>query len=580
MIYTQQYQQWLKANNYTAIILARGDRYLGEYVAPCDEYLTFAVGFSGSAGYAVITQTNAYLFIDGRYTIQAAQECPSNITIFGPNDLGVNEWLLANAPNWANGRVAFDGGVVSHQFAQNLRQNPHIQLESVANPIFEFMTGPVERPAEPIFALDIQYAGVSSHEKRHNIAQQLQQQGLAGFLFCMSDSLCWLLNCRGADVPYNPVIHGYVFLHQNGQVDIFCDKPERFKGLVDNGTAHQFTQWGEFLGKIIQTNAKIGLDKGRTPDNIISNIEKMGGNAIFILDPTVKPKSLKNAVEQQGTRNAHIRDGVAMVKFLFWLEKNYHHNSISELDINDKLYAFRAENDLFMGNSFPTIASTGPNSAINHYRPQQHTNLTLCDDHVFLLDSGGQYYDGTTDITRTIFMPNALHHARMVAYTAVLRGHINLAMARFPAGITGHQLDSLARAPLWEQGLDFQHGTGHGVGVFLNVHEGPQRISPAFNNVPLEPGMLTSNEPGYYVAGDYGIRIESLILCVEVAPGLLGFDTITFCPIDTKPIIKSQMRPDEIAWFNHYHQQVYNIIAPLLSDNAIKDWLKNATKPI
>ncbi len=577
MVYYKQIQQWLKNENLESYLFTRGDRFLGEYVAPCDDYLNFATGFSGSAGSAIITQSQVLLFIDGRYTVQAAKECASDdITIFGPNDPSMMAWLSKNPPKI----LGVDAQTISHSMIENFIAQK-IAIKNIANPLDNLVENRPARPCEPVFEHPIEYAGASVEAKLAQICADINHAGADSFLIAMNDSLCWLLNIRGSDVPYNPVVHAYGLVHQNGNIDIFIEKKSRFAPIRSMVRLHEFDEWREFVHNYAQNGTKIGFDKARTPHILIDEYINHGGKPIFMTDPITMPKACKNETEQQGARNAHIRDGVAMVKFLCWFKQNYQPNCLSELILSDKLLEFRSQSNLFMGASFTTIASAGANGAINHYRPTPETNLYLQDDHVFLLDSGGQYWDGTTDITRTIFMPNAYREDRKIAYTAVLQGHIALSMAKFPKGISGHQLDSIARKPLWAVGLDFQHGTGHGVGSFMNVHEGPQRISPAFNDVAMRVGMITSNEPGYYVANDYGIRIENLILCVAQNNdgSVLGFEDLTYTPIDTSPIVLNMLNDAEINWLNNYHRRCFEKLSPFLNNDEVA-WLKHATQAI
>jgi Xaa-Pro aminopeptidase len=402
----------------------------------------------------------------------------------------------------------------------------------------------------------------------------------------MADSLAWLLNIRGADVPHTPLALGLAILDKDGQLDLFIDRRKLAPGLeshLGNSVAvRDMAEFGPALdalaGKTVQ------LDPATAASWVFDRLEKAGAKLVRAADPCKLPKAVKNEVELDGSRRAHRRDAVAMVKFLSWLAAEAPKGGLTEIQVSDQLEAFRAEGDRFRDLSFPSISAAGPNAALPHYRSAAETQRVLEPGTLYLIDSGAQYLDGTTDITRTVAVgtPTAEMKDR---YTRVLKGHIALSQARFPKGTTGGSLDVLARLPLWQAGVNFDHGTGHGVGSYLSVHEGPQRIAAFADTQALVPGMIISNEPGYYKEGHFGIRIENLIVVTRLdIPGaereMYGFETITFCPIDRTPIDMDLMTADEIAWLDAYHVKTREIVLPLVEDPAARAWLEANTAPL
>jgi Xaa-Pro aminopeptidase len=441
-------------------------------------------------------------------------------------------------------------------------------------------------PIAPVRPHLLEHAGKSNAEKRKQIAEMLEKLECDSAVISAPDSIAWLLNIRGGDVPHIPLPLGYAIIHGDASVDLFMDErkfaAETVKWLENDATLRQPGELEEALGAL--GNQSVRLDEATASDWLRMKLADAGATMRIGRDPVALPKACKNEVELEGSRKAHKRDGEKIIRYFAWLDEAAADGSIDERMAADKLLALRAEDPLFRDTSFETIPGSGPNGALCHYRNTPETNRKLSPGEIFLIDSGGQYLDGTTDITRTtvIGQPTQEHRDR---FTRVLKGHIALARAIFPVGTTGQQLDTLARAPLWEAGLDFDHGTGHGVGSYLGVHEGPQRISKAPNKIALKPGMILSNEPGFYKEGEYGIRIENLIAVVEIDGPvgadrpMLGFETLTFSPIERKLIDPELMTKDELQWLNDYHAQVYAMYADDLDEDLL-EWLQKATAPI
>ncbi|MCZ6721444.1 MAG: aminopeptidase family protein P [Proteobacteria bacterium] len=570
-------------------LLLVGDEHHGEYVARRAMRLAWLTGFTGSAGLAVVLREKAALFVDGRYTLQAEQQVDAalfehrHITNEPPADwiaahlkdgeaLGYDPWLhtLKEVERYA-GAAAKAGATLA-------------ALED--NPIDAIWSDQPPAPIAPVLAHDLHYAGKSSEAKRTELAQALRADGIDAAVLTAPDSIEWLLNLRGGDVPCSPLALCFALLHANGTVELFIDARKLAPGLREelapDVTPRAPASLGDRLGAL--AGRKVLADPELAPAWIFHRLEAASGRIEKRRDPCLLPKATKNPVEIAGARAAHRRDGAALVRFLCWLEKTVPDGQVSEMDAARYLAERRAENNLYRGPSFETISGAGANGAIVHYRVSPESDRTISPDELYLVDSGGQYLDGTTDVTRTLAFrkPGGEERDR---FTRVLKGHIALARAHFPEGTTGPQLDTLARRALWEAGLDYDHGTGHGVGSYLGVHEGPQRISKLANDVALVPGMIVSNEPGYYKTGAYGIRIENLVVVTEPSspPGaerpVLGFETLTQAPIDRKLIDRTLLDAEEIAWLDGYHASVRESLTPLLEAETA-EWLGSATRPL
>ncbi|MCG8490962.1 MAG: aminopeptidase P family protein [Sneathiellales bacterium] len=577
----------MQKEGFDAFIIPLNDEFHGEAAPAASERLKWLTGFTGSAGLAAVTKDQAAIFVDGRYTLQVRNEV--DVNLFTPRHVS-EEPLTAWLENLltAGDVLAIDPWLHTMSSAANLRafaeKRGFIYKEAEDNPIDVIWQ---DRPEEP-FALIVpheeRYTGQSSKEKRTLIAGKLQELGADASIHTLPDVSAWLLNLRGADLPSTPFALGFTILSADGTADAYFPEkkvtPElslQFGNEIKLHDRSDFEQGLKSLG-----GKRVLLDPTTTSQRIATLLSEAGAQLLKADDPCMLPKSTKNTVELEGTRLAHIRDGVAVTKFLHWLDQETPKGTVDELKAEQTLRDFRREGDHFKDLSFSTISGSGPNGAIVHYRATEASNRPLEMGSLYLVDSGGQYLDGTTDITRTIAIGTPSQEMKE-RFTLVLKGHIALAEAAFPVGTTGSQLDTLARLPLWKQGLDYDHGTGHGVGSYLSVHEGPQRISKMPNPVALEPGMILSNEPGYYKTGEYGIRIENLVAVRKIPArnGMeretLGFETLTFAPIDQRLIDISLMTKEERQWINSYHQQVWDKISPLVSGD-VKDWLKQATK--
>ena len=563
-----------------ALLVPRADVHQGEYVAPSDDRLAWLTGFTGSAGSAVILRDRAALFLDGRYRVQGRMQAPDDIEIVPWPDTSVAAWL---ADTMVGGRVGFDPWLHPIRAVAKLREALAaksiglIPTQNLVDAIWD------DRPAPPddaFFAYPDERAGETASDKRTRLAEELREKGEHAAILTLPDSIAWLLNIRGSDVPRNPVPHAFAILHEDGRVDLFARPGKADRIEVDGVTV---LPWDGFEAALMQLSGPVRVDPSSAPQAIADLLDEAGVERSDGSDPVLLPKACKNETEIAGTREAHLRDGAAMVRFLAWLDAS-DLTALTEIDIATRLERFRRNTNALQDIAFEAIVSTGPNGAINHYRVNEDTNRPLKPGELLLVDSGGQYLDGTTDITRTIPVGEVGDEEKR-AFTLVLKGMVTLSRLRFPRGVAGQHIDALARAPLWMAGLDFDHGTGHGVGHYLSVHEGPQRIS-RLSDVPLEPGMIVSNEPGYYREGAFGIRIENLIV-VREAPPLEGaddrawfdFETLTFVPIDRRLIVAEMLTAEERAWIDAYHAEVAAKIGPRV-DGEAAEWLARATAPL
>ncbi|MCR9938690.1 aminopeptidase P family protein [Vibrio antiquarius] len=581
-------REWLVQHNIDALLVPHEDEYLGEYVPAHNERLHWLTGFTGSAGAAVITKEKAAMFVDGRYTVQVTKQVPGDLFEYRHLiEEPALDWVLDNLPT--NASVAIDPRMHSSAWLDMAQAKLTGKLELnilTNNPIDELWH---DRPAPVVSNVRLmptEAVGQSSESKRQEIAQLVKKAGADSAVITALDSICWLLNVRGLDVSRLPVLLSHAILHSDSSVEYFLD-PARLPADFD---AHVGTGVTVHHPEALQSRLEAMTGKKVLVDPAISNawfklvLQNSGASVIAAADPCLMPKAAKNSVEIAGMKACHIRDGVAMSKFLCWLDAEVAAGNLhDEATLADKLEAFRSEDPTLMDLSFDTISAAGGNAAMCHYNHENQPEPGKLElNTLYLVDSGGQYLDGTTDITRTIAIGQPSSEMKK-QFTLALKGHIGVARARFPKGTRGYQIDTLARQHLWAEGYDYDHGTGHGVGHFLSVHEGPASISKKQIDVPLTEGMVLSNEPGYYRADAFGIRIENLELVVETPTNgdfpVLSFESLTRCPIDKRNINVDMLTRPELAWLNDYHQKVWDEISPLV-EGDVKEWLRQATLPV
>ena len=577
-----------RPNNIKAFIIPSTDPHLSEYVAPYWMSREWTSGFTGSAGTVVILMDKAGLWTDSRYFLQAEKELEgSGITLYKemlPETPSITKFLCQNLKPGES--VSIDGKMFSVQQVEQMKEDlaPYqLQVNLFGDPLKNIWKDRPSMPDAPAFIYDVKYAGKSCGEKVAAIRTELKKKGIFALFLSSLDEIAWTLNLRGSDVHCNPVIVSYLLVTQDEVV--YFISPEKITQEVNEYLQEQqvslrkYDEAESFLNSFAGEN--ILIDPKKTNYAIYSAINP-ACKVVRGESPVTLLKAIRNEQEIAGIHHAMQRDGVALVRFLKWLEQSVPSGKETELSVDRKLHEFRAAQPLYMGESFDTIAGYKEHGAIVHYSATEESDVTLQPKGFLLLDSGAQYLDGTTDITRTIAL-GELTEEEKTDYTLILKGHIALAMAKFPAGTRGAQLDVLARMPIWSHGMNFLHGTGHGVGHFLSVHEGPQSIRMNENPIVLQPGMVTSNEPGVYKAGSHGIRTENLTLVCKDKEGMFGeyfkFETITLCPICKKGIIKEMLTAEEVKWFNDYHQTVYKKLSPSLNEEE-KKWLLEATKAI
>ncbi|WP_172590683.1 aminopeptidase P family protein [Shewanella xiamenensis] len=576
--------------NLDAFIIPRADEYLGEYVPEHNERLYWATDFTGSAGMAIVLKDKAAIFTDGRYTVQVRLQVDANLFSYESlTDTPQIEWLCDTLP--AGSRVGFDARLHTLAWFENAKATlAKAQIELVAveqNPIDKHWQN---RPAPSSAAITLfsnESAGKTSLQKRTEIGALVKKAGADVALIAALDSFCWLLNIRGNDVPRLPVVLGCALLHANGDMQLFTDLSKLPEGIEEHvGAGVSFKSEAPLADTLASLQGVKLLADPNSANAWAQNLARdAGAKLIAGIDPVSLPKAQKNAAELAGMRASHIRDGVAVSRFLAWLDAEVAANRLhDEATLADKLESFRLEDPKYREPSFDTISAAGANAAMCHYNHNNGTPAMMTMNSIYLVDSGAQYLDGTTDVTRTIAIGEVSDEQKKMV-TLVLKGHIALDQARYPKGTTGQQLDAFARQYLWQHGFDYDHGTGHGVGHFLSVHEGPQRIGKNLNAIALMPGMVLSNEPGYYRADSFGIRLENLVV-VRHCEALKGaeremyeFDALTLIPMDVRLIDKNLLTQGEIDWFNAYHQRVFNTLSPLMSGSEL-EWLKQATQAI
>lgn len=590
----------LKAAGLNGFIVPRADEHQGEYVPASAERLAWLTGFTGSAGTSIVLADKAAIFVDGRYTVQVRHQVDTEL--FEPVSIletSPSEWLRENAPDKA--RIGFDPWLLTRGQVKRFERALEGKGELVAvddNPLDQAWS---DRPPPPQAQVSMQpdeLTGASRQEKLKLLSESLDKANADAAVLTDPASVAWAFNIRGSDVPHTPLPLSFAILKRGGRPSLFIDGRKLSNSVRDELQAdidvEERDRFDDALSGLGKTGTAVLFDPALSADAIARIIETAGGEIIEGRDPAALPRARKSAAELAGSRKAHIRDGAAMLRFLVWFDGEAPGGALTEIDAARKLEEMRIqagdEDGMPLAEiSFDTISATGPNGAIVHYRVSEQTNRTIENGDLFLLDSGGQYRDGTTDITRTLLVgtpePQRLELYRD-RFTRVLKGHIALASARFPKGTSGAQLDVLARQALWQAGLDFDHGTGHGVGSYLSVHEGPQRIAKT-GTVALEPGMIISNEPGFYVQDEFGIRIENLVVVREATsvPGgnrdMQSFETITLAPIDRRLIAPSLLSPAERAWLDCYHARVHGTLSgwPGLGEHE-RTWLAAACRPI
>ncbi|TPX77230.1 hypothetical protein CcCBS67573_g01472 [Chytriomyces confervae] len=583
-----------------AYIVPSEDAHQSEYIAACDGRRAFISGFTGSAGLAVVTHKEAALWTDGRYFLQASKELDTNWTLQKSGIAGVpskEDWL--NKVLEPNSKVGIDPKLVTLASARLLADSlkpASNSLVSVTENLVDVVWG-ADRPAfpmNPVKSLPLEFAGRRFEDKLQDVRDAIAKKGAWGFVVTGLDEICWVFNLRGNDIVCNPVFFAYALITLDSAI-LYIHESKLQPGVAEFLTGVEIRPYEQIFTDL-KTQGKLQTEKKLWADSRCSLAlqDALGGPHLLVegRSPITNLKAIKNETEIQGFRNSHIRDAASLCQFFAWLENELvveNNTNITEVDAADKLEEFRSKREHFVGLSFDTISSTGANGSIIHYHPEVGACKIVSKDEMYLCDSGAQYLDGTTDVTRTHHFgtPTAFE---VEAYTRVLKGHIQIDMAVFPAGTNGYVLDILARTSLWRAGLDFRHGTGHGVGHYLNVHEGPHGIGSriAYNDVPLEKGMTVTNEPGYYEDGKFGIRIENVMILKDAptsydfsGKGSLGFEHVTVVPISTKLVDVKLLLEEERNWLNAYHMEVFEKVSPLLQDDALAlNWLIKETKPI
>lgn len=583
-------RSWMKENGFTAFVFPSSDPHNSEYVADYWKSREWISGFSGSAGTAVVTLEHAALWTDSRYFIAAEKEL--NGTGFQLMKLrvegtpSVSEWLASELSTYEKAVVGLDGNVNSFAevaaMEQELATKGNITVRTDADPMAELWTDRPVIPDNEVQLHPLEYSGELTSSKISRVRKYLSECGADGLLVTALDEIAWVLNLRGSDVHCNPVFVSYLLI-----------SPEKVTLYINN--VKLSTEVNAYLA-----SEKIDVD---TYEAVVEGLRSYTGKSLLVdmtstnyslatavpfekvcsgVSPIVSMKAVKNKVEQDGFRAAMLRDGVAVVKFLAWLKSAVEAGEQTEISLDERLTALRAEQPKFKGISFDTIVGYEAHGAIVHYEATPETDIPVEPHGLVLIDSGAQYLDGTTDITRTIALGELTEEQRRV-YTLVLKGHIQLDICRFPAGACGSQIDALARAPMWREGYNYMHGTGHGVGSYLNVHEGPHQIRMEWRSAPLQAGMTVTNEPGIYLEGKFGVRIENTLLIVPAETTTFGdflkFETLTLAPIDIAPIVLEMLTAEEREWLNSYHRRVYESLSPHLTEGE-KEWLRVATLPI
>jgi len=580
----------LKRRGLDGFIVPRADRHQNEYVPACEERLAWLTGFTGSAGAAIVLANEASLFVDGRYTLQAREQIDAALfSVEHLADTPPDKWLEQNLPTGT--KLGYDPWLHTTESAEKLAKAAAAAGASLipveTNPVDAVWT---DRPAPPLGAVilhDQKFAGEAAAVKLARVRAEIGKAGADALVVSDPHAIAWAFNIRGSDVAHTPMPIAFAIVPKEGRPALYVDGRKLANdvrhAIVELADVREPAAFEHDLAALGQAKRAVRLDQATGADALSRLVNESGGTATRGADPIAMMKAVKNATEIAGAQAAHLRDGAAMARFLAWFDREAPTGKLTEIDAVEALESFRRDTSALKDVSFPTIAGAGPNGAIVHYRVTRNSNRRIGPDELFLIDSGGQYQDGTTDITRTVLV-GAPSTEMLERFTRVLRGHIAIARAVFPDGTTGAQLDPFARAYLWSAGLDFDHGTGHGVGSYLSVHEGPARISK-LGTTPLKRGMILSNEPGYYKTGAYGIRIENLVLVTEAPPvpdaekPLNAFETLTLAPIDLRLVAPTALTVIENAWLNAYHARVREAVSPLV-DAETRLWLEQATRRI
>jgi Xaa-Pro aminopeptidase len=586
----QALRRELKSRQLNGFLVPHSDEHQDEFLPPSAERLRWLTGFTGSAGTAIVLETEAALFVDGRYILQAQAQADSALfELLQIPEAKASKWLVSKLAK--GGTVGYDPNLHTIKEIERLIETlgkAGIRLEPQAsNPIdLLWQDRPAPSPA-PVVPRGLEFAGRSAKDKIVEVQEVLKRDNADAVLLTLLDSIAWLFNIRGGDISHTPLALAFAIVPARGKASLFIDPAkvnDNVRGHLEEAVESLCPDSLERRLKTLgQAKARVRIDPETAPVRFAHILEAEGAKLVPGEDPCILPKALKNATEIEGARAAHLRDGAALARFLAWLDGKDASGSIDEVGAAVKLEDFRRETGQLKDISFDSISAAGPHGAVVHYRPTIASNRKLEPGSLYLIDSGGQYADGTTDVTRTIAIGTPAPEMRR-HYTLVLKAHIAIAAARFPKGTRGQDLDPFARRPLWDAGLDFDHGTGHGVGSYLSVHEPPQRLS-RHGTVELQPGMILSNEPGYYREGEYGIRLENLVLVTPQEPieggtrEMMGFETLTLVPFDCRLIDKGLLTGEELAWLNAYHAEVQQKIEPLL-ESGDRTWLRQATAPI
>lgn len=587
-----QFRKILKQKDFKGFLLPKTDPHRTEYTLEPENLLQFLTGFTGSAGFSVVLLEEASLFVDGRYTLQARHEV--DINLFSQANYTLEEIVHWISKRLKKGdRIAYDPLLLSkgeYDYFSNFLHKSGITLGSLdPNPLYDLWLHRPPLLIPEVVPHPIEFVGRPFEDKIQFLQKELALHKADGFFLNTPESIAWLFNIRAPQRPQTPAASLYAYCPQQGPCLLFVHPSQNTPALQEylsgKVVLKKYENTFQVLQEGIAPGKKIWMDASQMTMKAIQAIHEGKGEVVGGHDLCALPRACKNDIEIEGARQAHIRDAVAVCQCLAWIEETYHRTPLMEKDVDAQLKAYREAQDLFMGVSFDTITGSGPHGAIIHYHVSDSTNRRLQEGDLFLLDSGGQYLDGTTDVTRTISLNKNPTPEQKDRFTRVLKGHIALASTYFPEGTTGSQLDALARHALWQGGYDYAHGTGHGVGSYLGVHEGPQRIASIPNSIPLKPGMIVSNEPGYYKEGEYGIRHENLIV-VQQAPQkickerpMLCFEDLTLVPIDRSLIDVSLLTEAERTWINTYHQKVREKLWPLMAPDLQK-WLENATQSL